>query len=73
MRMVLPTLIAGLWLVGCDSAEAPPQPKEKSSNVYLEALQEAEAAADSVEQRNHQEQRIDALLGREAADRPGDN
>mgnify|MGYP001544811250 CR=1 FL=1 len=72
--MVLPTLIAGLWLAGCDSSEPPPsQAQDKTSNVYLEALQEAEAAADSVEQRHEQEQRIDALLGRGAADRPGDN
>jgi hypothetical protein len=72
--MVLPTLIAGLWLAGCDSAEPPPsQQTETPSNVYLEALQEAEAAADSVEQRNREEQRIDALLGREAADRPSDD
>ncbi|MCB1789378.1 MAG: hypothetical protein KDJ27_14395 [Gammaproteobacteria bacterium] len=68
----LPTLatlsMMALLFAAC-SEEAPPPPpqaSEKVPNVYLEALQNAEAARFEVEKRNLEEQRINALLGREA-------
>jgi len=39
-------------LAGCDSPPAPPRTTEPVSNVYLEALQQAEAAKHDIEQRN---------------------
>jgi len=69
MPLLLPTLFAAAWLTGCDSpTPQPAQQTEQTSNVYLETLQEAKAARDSAEEHNRQEQRIDALLGRQAVD-----
>jgi hypothetical protein len=56
-------LLAGL-LAGCDQPPAPKTAADPVPNVYLEALQEAEALKHEVEERNLQEQRIDELLGR---------
>jgi hypothetical protein len=61
----LPSLLLVLATTGCDSTPPPEQKTDRHSNVYLEALQEAEAAKDSVEARHAEQQRIDALLGRE--------
>ncbi|MCP5438660.1 MAG: hypothetical protein H6960_10915 [Chromatiaceae bacterium] len=74
MPSVLPSLTlalsAALLLAGCDSPPAPPRTTEPVSNVYLEALQQAEAAKHDVEQRNLEQQRIDELLGRGQAQAP---
>lgn len=69
MRPMLPSLTLALCvamlLPGCDSPPAPPpRTTEPVPNVYLEALQQAEAAKHDVEQRNLEQQRIDELLGR---------
>ncbi|HOP17495.1 MAG: hypothetical protein H6956_08175 [Chromatiaceae bacterium] len=69
MRPMLPSLTLALCLAvllsGCDSPPAPPpRTTEPVSNVYLEALQQAEAVKHDVEQRNLEQQRIDDLLGR---------
>jgi hypothetical protein len=69
MHLVLPSLAALLWLAGCDSPPPPQQRVEKAPNVYLEALQEAEALKDSVDDRNREQQRIDGLLGRDRVPR----
>lgn len=73
MPFVLPTLVVALLLMalllaGCDSA-APPATtsRQAGSNVYVEALREAEAVKHSAEQRQQEQQRIDALLGRDQA------
>ena len=74
MPSVLPSLTlalsAALLLAGCDSPPAPPRTTEPVSNVYLESLQQAEAAKHDVEQRNLEQQRIDELLGRGQAQAP---
>ena len=74
MPSVLPSLTlalsAALLLAGCDSPPAPPRTTEPVSNVYLEALQQAEAAKQDIEQRNLEQQRIDELLGRGQAQAP---
>ncbi|MEZ5587818.1 MAG: hypothetical protein R3E46_12170 [Sedimenticolaceae bacterium] len=74
MPSVLPSLTlalsAALLLAGCDSPPAPPRTTEPVSNVYLEALQQAEAAKHDIEQRNLEQQRIDELLGRGQAQAP---
>lgn len=66
IRHTLPSL-ALLWLVtGCGSE--PPPPEETTmprSNVYLEAVREAEAAKQSADQRSREQQRIDRLIGRD--------
>ncbi len=53
-----------MLLGACDSAPPPQQPREALPNVYLEALQEAEALRHTVEERNLEQRRIDELLGR---------
>lgn len=68
---LLPTLVIAILLAlllgGCDSrppaasAEAGPA----QSNVYLEAVQEAEALKHSLEERRVEQERLDALLGRD--------
>jgi hypothetical protein len=60
----LPSLALALGLAGCDGAAPPGQEGPPPSNVYLDALQQAEAARDSADQSQSQEQQIDALLGR---------
>ena len=74
MPSVLPSLTlalsAALLLAGCDSPPAPPRTTGPASNVYLEALQQAEAAKHDIEQRNLEQQRIDELLGRGQAQAP---
>ena len=61
----LPSLaLLAVLLLGCDQPPAPKTAAEPGSNVYLEALQEAEALKHDLEERNLQEQRIDELLGR---------
>ena len=57
------------------ACEGEPPPPEKTAavlvpNVYLEAMQEAEAVKHTVEQRNVEQQRIDALIGRGQAQPP---
>ena len=69
MPFFLPTLVMAVLLAlllgGCDSATPPPKARaEAVPNVYLEALQEAEAVRHTLEERKLEEQRIDALLGR---------
>jgi hypothetical protein len=63
-RLWLPSLLLALSLVGCGDPPPPPQETERPGNVYSEALDEARAAAQSAEQHNAQEQRIDDLLDR---------
>ncbi len=74
MHPVLPSLLLGIafpWLVACE-AEAPPKATaEAVPNAYLERLQEAEAVKHTIEQRNLEQQRIDALIGRGQAAPPG--
>lgn len=64
--LVIATLLA-LLLAGCDgrppAASAEPEPAR--SNVYLEAVQEAEALRHSLEERRVDQERLDALLGRD--------
>ena len=55
-----------LLLAACDSPPPAPKTAEPVPNVYLEAVQEAEALKHSVEERNLEQQRIDELLGRNA-------
>ncbi len=67
-RSLLPSVwpIAALILLGaCDSPAPPPRAAEPVSNRYLEAVQEAEALKHSIEERNLEQQRIDALLEKE--------
>lgn len=68
---LLPTMVVAfvlaLLLGGCDSqppATAEPAPPTRS-NVYLEAVQEAEALKHSLEERRVEQERLDALLGRD--------
>ena len=68
---LLPTLVIAillaLLLAGCDGrpppADAAPEPAK--SNVYLEAVQEAEALRHSLEERKVEQERLDTLLGRD--------
>lgn len=74
MPFVMPTLVVALLLLlllgGCE-AEPPQRATAKApSNVYLEAMQEAEAVKHSLEQRNLEQQRIDQLIGRGQAQPP---
>lgn len=64
-------LFAALLLSACDP-EPPPKTMAEApvSNVYLEALQDAESVKHSVEQRNLEQQRIDALIGAGRAQPP---
>lgn len=67
----LAVLLAAALCVACDSP--PPATRAATtapSNAYLEALQDAEAARHSLEQRHLEQQRIDALLGRGQAQAP---
>lgn len=69
MPFVLPTLVVGLLLGmllllgGCDSEPPPQRTSQAVSNTYLEALQQAEAVKHSVEERDLEQRRLDALLG----------
>lgn len=68
---LLPTLVIAILLAlllgGCDgrppAASAEPDPTR--SNVYLEAVQEAEALRHSLEERRLEQDRLDTLLGRD--------
>lgn len=60
----VPSLVFMLLLSACDSEPPPRHAAAPVSNRYLEALQEAEAAKQSAEQHNLEQQRIDELLGR---------
>ena len=70
-RSPLPSLLLIPWLAlllaACDSPPPAPKAAEPVPNVYLEAVQEAEALKHSIEERNLEQQRIDELLGRNAA------
>ncbi len=61
----LPSL-AVLWLVTGCSGEPPAleEAAKPRSNVYLEAVQEAEAAKQTANKRSQEQQRIDKLIGR---------
>jgi len=63
----LPSLIPALLLSACESQAPPPRSVESVPNVYLEALQEAEALKHSIEERNQNQQQIDELLGGDQA------
>ena len=69
MPFVLPTLVVGLLLGmllllgGCDSKPPPQRTSQVVSNTYLEAMQQAEAVKHSVEERDLEQRRLDALLG----------
>ena len=67
MHPALPSLIAIVWLAGCDTSSPPAQKNEPVTNVYLEALQEAEAVKQDADQRSQEQLRIDQLLGRDTA------
>lgn len=67
MRYLLPSLVLAGFVAGCDSPPPPRQTSERPTNVYSEALKEAEAAKQSVEARQLEQQRIDELLGRDGA------
>ncbi len=56
-----------LLLAACDSPPPAPKTAEPVPNVYLEAVQEAEALKHSIEERNLEQRKIDELLGRDAA------
>ena len=60
----LPSLALALLLPACDDKSPQPRPPESVPNVYLEALQEAEALKHSLEEHDANQQRIDELLGR---------
>ncbi len=68
---LLPTLVIAillaLLLAGCDGR--PPAAGVEAgparSNVYLEAVQEAEALKHSLDERRVEQERLDALLGRD--------
>ena len=62
--------LVGLLLAACDTEPSPKKTAEPTPNVYLQALQEAEAVKHSVDQRNLEQQRIDALIGRGQAQPP---
>ncbi|MCB1723363.1 MAG: hypothetical protein H6959_09705 [Chromatiaceae bacterium] len=68
MAPSLPTATAfallACLLSGCADDAPPAKTAEPKSNVYLEAVQNAEAARYQVEQHNLEEKRIDELLGR---------
>lgn len=64
MALGLPSLMIVATLVACENAAPPPKKAEAIPNVYLEALQDAEALRDSVNERQDQDRRIDELLGR---------
>lgn len=70
MRYLLPSLVMAGWVTGCDAPPPPQQAAERPTNVYVEALKEAEAAKQGVEARNREQQRIDELLGRDTTKEP---
>lgn len=63
MHPILPSLGLALAVAACDRTPPPPPTVEKVPNVYLEALQDAEALRHTIEERNLEQQRFDALLG----------
>ncbi|MCB1787899.1 MAG: hypothetical protein KDJ33_16730 [Gammaproteobacteria bacterium] len=69
MLVAVPTLTSLALLVSaCDDVPAPPrQSAEPIPDIYLEALQDAEAVKYSLEQRGLEQRRVDALLGRAQA------
>lgn len=69
---LLPTLVIAillaLLLAGCDGrppAAGADEAGPARSNVYLEAVQEAEALKHSLDERRVEQERLDALLGRD--------
>ena len=71
-RHLLPSLMLACLSWACEGE--PPPPQENATvvpNEYLEAMQEAEALRHTVEQRNIDQQRIDALIGEGQAQPPG--
>jgi hypothetical protein len=72
---LLPSLLLACLACLTVACDGEPPPPEKTAavvvpNVYLEAMQEAEAVKHTVEQRNIEQQRIDALIGRGQAQPP---
>jgi len=62
---MLPSMaLLTLLLAACDETPVPKTAAEPVPNVYLEALQEAEAVKHDIEEHNRQEQQINELLGR---------
>lgn len=63
-RYLLPSLVLAGWLTACDTPAPPQKQAERPTNVYAEALKEAEATKQNLESRNLEQKRIDELLGR---------
>jgi hypothetical protein len=59
----LPSLILALLLSACDGKPLPPRSAEPVPDIYLEALQEAEALKYSIEEHNENQRRIEELIG----------
>ena len=71
-RQLLPSLQLACLTWACEGD--PPHPQETIMvlpNRYLEAIQEAEVLKHTVEQRDLEQQRIDALIGEGQAQPPG--
>lgn len=68
-RLPLPSLalvlLSTLLLFACDGPPPPQNSTQATPNVYLEAVQEAEALKHSLEENNLEKQRLDSLLGRD--------
>jgi len=65
MHPALPSLVTAIWLAGCDNPSPPAQQAQPATNVYLEALQEAEAAKQAADRRSQEQLPIDQLLERD--------
>ena len=70
-RHLLPSLLLACLACACEGEQPSPQSTAGPvPNAYLEALQEAEALKHTIEERNIEQQRIDALIGRDQAQPP---